>query len=90
MKFATRLLHNGNEIDPGTGAASIPLYQTSTFHQSDLDHPGSYDYGRSGNPTRHALEQTLAELEGGCRGFAFAWGWLPFLRFFSCFPKGIA
>lgn len=88
MKFATRLLHNGNEIDPGTGAASIPLYQTSTFHQSDLDHPGSYDYGRSGNPTRHALEQTLAELEGGCRGFAFASGMAAISTVLLLFSEG--
>lgn len=74
MKFETRLLHNGNEIDPVTGAASIPLYQASTFHQTDVDHPGIYDYARSGNPTRHALEETIAQLEGGCRGFAFASG----------------
>ncbi|EGK12586.1 aminotransferase class I/II-fold pyridoxal phosphate-dependent enzyme [Kroppenstedtia eburnea] len=88
MKFATRLLHNGNEIDPGTGAASIPLYQASTFHQSDLDHPGPYDYGRSGNPTRHALEQTLAELEGGCRGFAFASGMAAISTALLLFSKG--
>ncbi|MDR6225100.1 trans-sulfuration enzyme family protein [Desmospora profundinema] len=74
MKFGTRLLHNGNEIDPVTGAASIPLYQASTFHQEDVDQPGSFDYARSGNPTRHALEETIAQLEGGCRGFAFASG----------------
>ncbi|PTM59542.1 aminotransferase class I/II-fold pyridoxal phosphate-dependent enzyme [Desmospora activa] len=74
MKFETRLLHNGNEIDPITGAASIPLYQASTFHQADVDQPGVYDYARSGNPTRHALEETIAQLEGGCRGFAFASG----------------
>jgi cystathionine beta-lyase len=74
MKFETRLLHNGHVIDPVTGAASIPLYQASTFHQADVDRPGAYDYARSGNPTRQALEETIAQLEGGCRGFAFASG----------------
>ncbi|MFD1425626.1 cystathionine beta-lyase [Kroppenstedtia sanguinis] len=88
MKFATRLLHNGNEVDPSTGAASIPLYQASTFHQSDLDHPGPYDYGRSGNPTRYALEKTLAELEGGCQGFAFASGMAAISTALLLFSKG--
>lgn len=88
MKFATRLLHNGNEIDPGTGAASIPLYQASTYHQPDLDNPGAYDYARSGNPTRQALEQTLAELEGGCQGFAFASGMAAISTAFLLFSKG--
>jgi cysteine-S-conjugate beta-lyase len=74
MKFATRLLHNGNEICPQTGAASIPMYLASTYHQFDLDQPGRFDYARSGNPTREALEKTIAELEGGTRGFAFASG----------------
>lgn len=74
MRFETRLLHNGNEIDPHTGASSIPLYQASTFHQFDLDQPGEFDYARSGNPTRQALEQTIAQLEEGHAGFAFASG----------------
>jgi cystathionine beta-lyase len=74
MRVETLLLHNGNEIDQQTGASSIPIYQASTFHQFDIDNPGSYDYTRSGNPTRQALEDTIAKLEGGCRGFAFASG----------------
>jgi len=74
MKFATRLLHNGNEICPRTGAASIPMYLASTYHQFDLDQPGQYDYARSGNPTREALEKTIAALEGGSHGFAFSSG----------------
>lgn len=74
MKYGTKILHNGNEIDPNTGALSIPIYQTSTYHQSDLEHPGKYDYSRSGNPTREALEKTLAALENGTYGYAFASG----------------
>jgi cystathionine beta-lyase len=74
MKMETLLLHNGNELDLQTGASSIPIYQASTFHQFDLDNPGLFDYTRSGNPTRQALEDTIAKLEGGCRGFAFASG----------------
>ena len=74
MEFGTRLLHNGNEVDPYTGAASIPVYHASTYHQFDPARPGRFDYARSGNPTRLALEQTIAALEGGDKGFAFASG----------------
>lgn len=74
MRFGTKLIHNGNEIDQHTGALSIPIYQASTYHQSDLDNPPQYDYSRSGNPTRQALEDSIAALEGGDRGFAFSSG----------------
>ncbi len=74
MKYGTLLLHNGNEIDPQTGALSIPIYQASTFHQKDIDHPGPFDYARSGNPTRSALEKTLAAIENGTHAYAFASG----------------
>ncbi len=74
MRLDTRLIHPGNELDPATGAAGVPIYQTSTFNQPGLDTPGQYDYARSGNPTRAAVEQALATLEGGARGFAFASG----------------
>jgi cystathionine beta-lyase len=73
-KFATRLIHFGAEIDPQTGASSVPLYQASTFHHSSLENPPEYDYTRSGNPTRQALEDYIAMLEGGVRGFAFSSG----------------
>ncbi len=72
--FQTRLVHAGPDREPRTGASSIPIYQVSTYHQSDPEHLGRYDYGRSDNPTREALEQAIAELEGGVRGFAFASG----------------
>lgn len=87
MHFATRLLHNGNEIDPVTGAASIPIYQTSTFHQQ-IDEPGQFDYTRSGNPTRLALENTIAELETGCKGFAFASGMAAISTVLLLFSRG--
>lgn len=74
MKYGTLILHNGNEIDPHTGALSIPVHHASTFRQCDVDHPGKFEYSRSGNPTREALENTLAALENGTRGFAFASG----------------
>ncbi|WP_428908536.1 cystathionine beta-lyase [Niallia sp. Krafla_26] len=72
--FQTNLLHNNQKIDPATGAVSVPIQHASTFHQYDIDSFGQYDYARSGNPTREALEEVIAGLEGGCRGFAFASG----------------
>ena len=70
----TRLIHSEYECDPHTGAASIPIYQATTFAQQSLDHQGPWDYARSGNPTRNALEQTIAGLEGAARACAFASG----------------
>ncbi len=73
-KFATKLIHFGAEIDAHTGASSVPVYQASTFHHHDIFNPPDYDYSRSGNPTRQALEDYITLLEGGVRGFAFASG----------------
>lgn len=88
MKFATQLLHGTCGIDTVTGASSVPIYQASTFHQFDLDQPGSFDYARSGNPTRQVLEETIAELEGGKRGFAFASGMAAISSVFLLFSAG--
>lgn len=74
MKYATKILHNGNEVDKYTGALNIPIYQTSTFRQIDVDNPPEFDYSRSGNPTRAALENTMAILEGGTNAYAFSSG----------------
>jgi cystathionine beta-lyase len=78
MKQGTRLIHNGYETDLSvggvTGALGVPVYQTSTFHQGDLSEHREYDYARSGNPTRKALEDIIAGLEGGARGYAFGSG----------------
>jgi len=74
MKFSTRLIHGKHSIDPATGALSIPICQTSTFAQKSVDHFGKYDYARSGNPTREALEEVIADLEGGSAAFAFGSG----------------
>ena len=74
MKFATRLIHNGHEYDPATGALSVPICQASTFRQESPEHFGKYDYSRSGNPTREALEDAVAQLENGRHGYAFASG----------------
>lgn len=72
--FETKLLHNRHKFDKATGAVSVPIQHASTFHQSDIDQFGKFDYSRSLNPTREALEEIIAELEGGTRGFAFASG----------------
>ena len=74
MKFATKLIHNGHAIDPATGALGVPICQTSTFRQESVDRFGRYDYARSGNPTREALEEAVALLENGSHGLAFASG----------------
>ncbi|MHB1613459.1 MAG: cystathionine gamma-synthase [Actinomycetes bacterium] len=73
--FATRAIHAGQEPDPATGAVVPPIYQVSTYAQDGVGGLRSgYEYSRSGNPTRHALEACLASLEGGVRAFAFASG----------------
>ncbi|MCU1321505.1 MAG: Cys/Met metabolism pyridoxal-phosphate-dependent protein [Acidobacteriaceae bacterium] len=74
MKFATRLVHfDGSPKDPYHPMAT-PIYQTATFEQDHADSFGEYDYSRSGNPTRRVLEDQLAALEGGSRGFCFSSG----------------
>jgi cystathionine beta-lyase len=74
MDFCTRIPHAGSDRTAYHGASSVPLFQTSTYHQADPEHLGRYDYARSDNPTREALERAIAELEGGARGLAFASG----------------
>ncbi|ASS93690.1 cystathionine beta-lyase [Peribacillus simplex] len=74
FSFETKLLHNQHKFDPATGGVSVPIQHASTFHQSDIDQFGKYDYSRSGNPTREALEDIIAELEDGTHGFAFSSG----------------
>ncbi|WP_103107717.1 trans-sulfuration enzyme family protein [Brevibacillus reuszeri] len=88
MNFATKVLHGTSCFDPITGASSVPIYQASTFHQADLDQPGTFDYARSGNPTRAALEEAIAGLEGGERGFAFASGMAAISSVFMLFSAG--
>jgi cystathionine gamma-synthase len=72
--FATRAIHAGQDPDPATGAVTVPVYQTSTFAQSQVGEHRGWDYARSGNPTRDALETALASLEGGRHGVAFGSG----------------
>jgi cystathionine gamma-synthase len=72
--FATRAIHAGQDPDPTTGAISVPIYQTSTYAQEAVGVHKGYDYARTDNPTRGALETALAALEGGAHGLAFASG----------------
>ena len=72
--FATRAIHAGQEPDPATGAIMTPIYATSTYVQTSPGVHKGYDYARTANPTRAALEACVADLEGGARGYAFASG----------------
>src|ERR1700754_4960436 len=74
MGFATTTLHTGSEPDESTGAVTVPIYQASTYAQDALGKNKGYEYARTQNPTRSAVERNLAALEGGHFGFAFASG----------------
>ncbi len=74
MRFETRALHAGQEPEPAYGAVNVPIYQTSTYAQPEVGKPKRFDYARSGNPTREALETVIASLEGGRHGLCFASG----------------
>jgi cystathionine gamma-lyase len=74
MKFETKVIHAGQQPDPQTGAVMTPIYATSTYAQSSPGEHKGFDYARTRNPTRDALEACLAGLEGGKAGFAFASG----------------
>ncbi|QSQ20288.1 PLP-dependent transferase [Pyxidicoccus parkwayensis] len=87
-RFATRLLHTGHETDPATGAAAVPIYQVSMFDQPGLEQPGEFDYARSGNPTRKALEGVLAELDEAHAAFAFGSGMAAISTVLMLFSAG--
>ena len=82
------LIHGGNTIDPLTGAVNIPIYQTSTFQQKGIGLEPEWEYARTGNPTRAALERLIAELEEGTAGFAFASGMAAITAVLSLFRAG--
>ena len=73
-RFSTICLHAGQEPDPSTGAIVTPIYQTSTYVQDELGQHKGFEYGRTQNPTRLAVENNLAAIEGGKAAFAFASG----------------
>ena len=74
MGFSTDAIHAGQEPDPSTGAVTVPIYQTSTYVQEELGKHKGFEYARTQNPTRFALERNVAVLEKGKRGFAFGSG----------------
>ena len=86
MKFNTKTIHGGQHPDPSTGAVMPPIYQTTTYAQTSPGHPiGKYEYSRTANPTRTALENALASIENGARGLAFSSG----LAATDCLMRGL-
>ena len=73
-RFSTICLHAGQEPDPSTGAIIVPIYQTSTYVQEALGRHKGFEYARTQNPTRSALEQNIAALESGLAAYGFASG----------------
>jgi cystathionine gamma-lyase len=88
MRFETLAIHAGQGPDPAFGAVMTPIYQTSTFAFKGVEQPGPFDYSRSGNPTRKALETCLAALENGTHGFAFGTGMAAEATVLSMFQPG--
>ncbi|WP_125768420.1 trans-sulfuration enzyme family protein [Companilactobacillus furfuricola] len=88
MKFNTKLVHGGISEDQTTGAVSIPVYRSSTFHQHVLGGEPKWEYSRTGNPTRAALEALVADIEEGTNAFAFASGSAAIHAAFSLFSAG--
>lgn len=82
------LIHGGIDGDPLTGAVNVPVYQTSTYRQEGLGKNKGWEYSRTGNPTRAALEALIAQLEGGSHGFAFASGMAASTAVISLFNSG--
>ncbi len=82
------LIHGGIPSDPHTGAVSYPIYQVSTYKQEAAGIHRGYEYSRTGNPTRHALEELIKDLEGGTRGFAFGSGMAAITAVMMLFQKG--
>src|SRR5438309_7280714 len=92
LGFATLAIHAGQDADPATGVTVVPIYATSTYTQEAPGRHKGYEYSRSGNPTRTALETCLAALEGGdlpdIRGLAFASGLAATTAVFSVLKPG--
>lgn len=87
-KIETALIYGGIYGDEQTGSVNVPIYQTSTYEQESLGHHKGYEYSRTGNPTRAALELLIAELERGKAGFAFASGMAAITAILSLFQSG--
>ena len=85
----TALIHGGFDFDAATGAVNVPIYQTSTYRQEELNRPvNGWEYSRTGNPTRAVLEKTVSVLEGGEAGFAFASGMAAITAVLMLFKAG--
>lgn len=88
MRAKTKLIHAGIVGDEATGAVSTPIYQVSTYRQEAVGKFKGYEYSRTGNPTRHALEVLISDLEGGVAGFAFSSGMAATSSIMMLFSKG--
>ncbi len=88
MKFATKAIHAGQHPEEVTGAVTAPIFQTSTYSNSKLGESKGFDYGRTINPTRTALESCIAELENGKHGFCFSSGMAAVHTVINLFKKG--
>ncbi|WP_409270747.1 bifunctional cystathionine gamma-lyase/homocysteine desulfhydrase [Neobacillus sp. SCS-31] len=88
MKRKTKMIHGGIPIDPFTGAVSVPIYQVSTYKQEGVGGHKGFEYSRTGNPTRHALEELIKDLEGGHAGFAFGSGMAAMTAVMMLFNSG--
>ena len=88
MKIESLLIHGGIDGDKHTGAVNVPIYQTSTYKQPKFGTNTGYEYSRTGNPTREALEKLIADLEGGYAGFAFGSGMAATTAVLSLFKSG--
>jgi cystathionine gamma-lyase len=88
LDFATRAIHGGQEHDPTTGAVMVPIYATSTYAQESPGVHKGFEYSRSHNPTRFALERALADLESGTKGYAFASGLAAIGTLLECLDAG--
>ncbi|KJE25789.1 cystathionine gamma-lyase [Geobacillus kaustophilus] len=88
MRRKTMLIHGGIPGDPHTGAVSVPIYQVSTYKQEEVGKHKGFEYSRTGNPTRAALEKLIADLEGGEAGFVFASGMAAIMAVMMLFQSG--
>ncbi|SEO16578.1 cystathionine gamma-lyase [Amphibacillus marinus] len=88
MRQKTKMVHGGITGDEQTGAVSVPIYQVSTYKQPEAGKHTGYEYSRTGNPTRHALETVIADLENGYAGFAFASGMAAITSVMMLFKPG--
>ncbi|KAB7667261.1 bifunctional cystathionine gamma-lyase/homocysteine desulfhydrase [Bacillus sp. B1-b2] len=88
MKRKTKLIHGGISGDNHTGAVNVPIYQVSTYKQERIGVHKGFEYSRTGNPTRHALEELIKDLEEGVRGFAFSSGMAAITAVMMLFKEG--